>query len=156
MSYNGNYQQPKIEDDEEASKCDKCGQEVLEECPTCHQLVYDSPDEDEVCEECGRELPEEDEDDSSSEELRKTYSLEVRKDGTKRACCRMCNRRVESCPNCNRDYSEKEYESEEESEYEEASDSEEEEPKRESKRKRYRKDATDDESTDADEESDDD
>ena len=79
-------------------ECEKCGQETLEKCPTCDQLVYDKPEDHEVCEACGRELPEE------SGEEESDYEYEENKNGTMRAVCKCCNRKLDACPKCKEPY----------------------------------------------------
>ena len=88
--------------------CPECSHKLLDKCNGCGQFLRTSNDE-ELCETCKQPL-------SDEEESEDEY--EIQKDGTKRAICRYCNRKLSQCPEC-----EKEYDSDQDPESESESDS---------------------------------
>ncbi|KAF0148082.1 MAG: hypothetical protein FD143_2962 [Ignavibacteria bacterium] len=98
--------------------CPECSNQLLDKCNACGQFLRTSNDE-EVCETCKQPL-------SDEEESEDEY--EIQKDGTKRAMCRYCNRKLSQCPKCEKEYDsdqDDESKSENESENESENSSEE-------------------------------
>ncbi|KAF0154512.1 MAG: hypothetical protein FD188_3253 [Ignavibacteria bacterium] len=94
--------------------CTECSQLLLDKCNACGQFLRTSN-----CEEDQKETSKQ----SLSDEEESEDEYEIQKDGTKRAICGCCNRKLSQCPECEKEYdSEQDPESDTETESETSSE----------------------------------
>ena len=74
--------------------CTECGNNVPTRCPTCSQYIRAANNE-KPCGSCGQEQEDQSEDE---------WEIKEQKDGTLRALCNVCKRKLEKCPDCERYY----------------------------------------------------
>ena len=74
--------------------CTGCGNNVPTRCPTCSQYIRAANNE-KPCGSCGQEQEDQSEDE---------WEIKEQKDGTLRALCNVCKRKLEKCPDCERYY----------------------------------------------------
>jgi len=74
--------------------CTECGKNVPTRCPTCSQYIRAANNE-KPCGSCGQEQEDQSEDE---------WEIKEQKDGTLRALCNVCKRKLEKCPECERYY----------------------------------------------------
>ncbi len=79
---------------EKETICNECGKHVPIRCPTCTQYIREETNE-KRCNTCGQETQKENQDE---------WEVKEQKDGTMRALCNICKRKLEKCPECERDY----------------------------------------------------
>ena len=79
---------------EKKTLCAECGKHVPLRCPTCSQYMRGQSKE-KLCNTCGQEIHEENQDE---------WEVKEQKDGTLRALCNVCKRKLEKCPECERYY----------------------------------------------------
>ena len=74
--------------------CTECGKNVPTRCPTCSQYIRAANNE-KPCGSCGQEQEDQSEDE---------WEIKEQKDGTLRALCNVCKRKLDKCPECERYY----------------------------------------------------
>ena len=74
--------------------CTECGKNVPTKCPTCSQFIR-AENNEKLCVSCAQE---------QEDQRENECGLKEQKDGTLRAVCNVCTRKLEKCPECERYY----------------------------------------------------